>query len=462
MIEVEAESSGRAWRARFADATDPARPRARGITYEVRSTGLEHVLKQAPVHDLLNIAIAVHLTDRHVRRSLHSGHRPRRIGVTIPLKEPERWESQHRLLEQLAGFASQDVWSIAFKPIRSRGGGGQAARSDSASVVALFSGGLDSLCGAAYLADRGESVALLTHSPPGGEAVKRMVDPLPARIGGAHPSSFHLLSIGVRPLQQDALGSHRFFQEFSRRTRPFFYLGLAAAAAIATGAERVQMSENGAFGASLPVRRSHYGARMTRQGHSYLLEGFEKLVQQAAPEARLGRFENPFPDMTKGEACRRLRPAADLVHRTMSCEYGGQQVARLRAWAQERGKSTRFRQCGLCAPCLVRRAALRAASISDPDRDYFYQADKVLRGLRSGRPAFRNDLPPLYEFASGHCLYMARFAEELLSMSVEAFVLQYLPELSWLRPPLRGSAQITAAFDLQRRFAREILGYLNG
>jgi hypothetical protein len=458
MIEVEAESCGRRWRARFVDAAD----RVRGIGYEVRSSGFAQGLDQPPVCDLVNIALAVHLADRQVRRSLRSGHRPRRMAVTIPVAEPERWEAHRPLLEQLAGFASQDQWSIALRPERPSSRARPVARPDTAAVVALFSGGLDSLCGAAHLASRGEPVALLTHSPPGLEAVRQMVDPLPARIGGAHPSSFHPLSIAVRPQQQDADGSHRFFQEFSRRTRPFFYLALAAAAAVATGAGRVQMSENGAFGTSLPIRRSHYGARMTRQGHSYLLDGFEALLQRAVPDARLRRFDNPFAGMTKGEACRQLGRAADLAQRTLSCEYAGQQVARLRRWAHEHGRTARFRQCGLCAPCLVRRAALRAAAIPDPDRDYFYHAGKVLRGLRSGRPAFRGDPPPLYEFASGHCLYMARFSEELLRMRVEDFVLQYLPELSWLRPPLRGAVQIAAAFDLQRRFAREMLDYLNG
>ena len=111
----------------------------------------------------------------------------------------------------------------------------------------------------------------------------------------------------------------------------------------------------------------------------------------------------------------------------------------------------------------MRRAALHAADIADPDKDYFFDARLVLRALQSGKALFRTGAsPPLYDFANGHCLYMAQFADEMLSLKLAQFAVQYLLELSYIRPAITRSAQMKAAFNLQRRFAREILEYLHG
>ena len=467
MIELRAESRGRTWHERFAEVAERSVRKADAIRYDIRLQTVAGHLSRPAARDLVQIAIAVHLADRQIRRSFRSGHRPRRMSVVVPLEEPDRWTPHRALLEELASFATQDAWTMSF-PLNSAKRRAESTDPAAApSVVALFSGGLDLLCGAAYLANRGEVVGLLTHSPPSEKTVRALTEPLPARIGGRNPSSYRPLSISLRPVQRDENGSRRNFQEFSRRSRPFFYLGLASAAAMATGAKRVQMSENGALGASLPIRRSNYGAFMTRQGHSFLMDGFQTLVHAAVPETSLERFENPFSMMTKGEACRHLKAAADLARRTLSCEYVGQQIARLRRWVEEnrggRTYSAEFRQCGLCVPCLVRRAAMRAAGLSDPDSDYFFQAPKVLRALRAGKSLFHSSAaPPLYEFANGHCLYIARFAEEILSMRAEDFAVQYLPELISQRPALIGKNRMKSAFDLQRRFARELLGFLDG
>src|ERR1700720_2520152 len=99
MIQVEAESRGCTWRERFVDVAEYLRRSANALRYEVRIQGLDKHVCLPAARDLIQIAVAIHLADRQIRRSLRSGHRPRRMVVTIPLEEPDRWEPQRHLLE---------------------------------------------------------------------------------------------------------------------------------------------------------------------------------------------------------------------------------------------------------------------------------------------------------------------------------------------------------------------------
>jgi hypothetical protein len=465
MITLEAQSGANIASVRFVnEALDPDRKR-RGVRYAFRAKGLD--LRSCDVAaDMARIASAVHLADRYVRRNLDSGRPPRRLSLTIGLAEPSRWKPVKAQLEDLAGFASEDLWGFQFEQ-------GRFAKpkkttfldQPKASVVALFSGGLDSLCGAAHLADQGEDVLLVTHAPPGASTVARLIDPLPALLGKSRSSHFRTIAFSLVPQQHDIDDAKTHFQEFTRRTRPFFFLALASAAALVSGARRVQMSENGALGASLPIRRSHYGGRMTRQGHSLLLQGFADLMDVVVPSRGGWRYENPFSESTKGEACAVLGRGAHLAQLTVSCEYAGQQMAMLRGWLANhaRGEPRFCRQCGLCVPCLVRRAAMRAAKAPDPSSDYFYSAPRVLSRLLERKPLYPSGkAPPLYEFAGGHVLYVARYAQEMLAMTPTQFSVQYLPELAVLRPALRTSSDIRRCLNLQRRFALELVDYLHG
>ena len=433
------------------------------IPYQVRQSGIE--TRAVPLaRDFVRIAAAVHLADRQVRRSVRSGHRPRRFSLTVPVSDARLWRPIGGLIERMATFASQDIWHLKFstkkKIVPSPLGSNRKC-----DVIALFSGGLDSLCGAAHLAASAQRVLLLSHSPPGHDRVLEMVASLPEAIGSETPSTFQSATMSVVPQYRGPELRRNMFQEFTRRTRPFLYLSLASAAAIATGAGRVQMSENGALGASLPFRKSHYGPRITRQGHSFMLEGFEEILAGLRPGMPPIQFANPFRARTKGEACGSLGASAAAARLTLSCEYAGQQVARLKNWARRHDKDrdlTSVRQCGLCVPCVVRRAALKAAGIQDDENDYYFHAPGVLRDTRDGvEPFGHGKAPPLYHFSSVQPFYAAHFARAILAMKVGDFAVQYIEELWALRPRVDTKSRMRQAFQLQRRFAEELLGFLD-
>jgi hypothetical protein len=259
------------------------------------------------------------------------------------------------------------------------------------------------------------------------------------------------------------------FQEPTRRTRPFFYLSLACASALAYEVPRIQMSENGALALSLPYRADVFGPSMARQAHTFLLSGFETLLRTIAPRVDW-TVTNPFVDETKGEACLRLGPASALARRSASCEYLGRQRAVILSWKQRHQSRAKVLgdgpQCGLCVPCLVRRAALKRAAIADSDASYFSAAPRILRRMHrrdSAERLFGDDPPPLMSMLAPNPLFMERFCLRMLDMGFGEFVMQYLPEL-------RANRQLTDAphmdlrkcYGLTQRHAREILEFLYG
>jgi len=89
--------------------------------------------------------------------------------LTIPLRDPQLWrDGPKRLLEELLGFLGNTVWELNVVNRRGQGTGLSKIKPSSQLVrrVALFSGGLDSACGAgAGLASARDNSALLVLFP---------------------------------------------------------------------------------------------------------------------------------------------------------------------------------------------------------------------------------------------------------------------------------------------------------
>jgi 7-cyano-7-deazaguanine synthase in queuosine biosynthesis len=428
-------------------------------------------VQPGPVHldpvaeDLLALARAVHLADRAFRRAWDLGARRRCIQVTVHVHDPDLWGTATPLVRDLAGFASFDDWRVEWRRRPVESGDTAAVRERPVrDTVALFSGGLDSLCGAAVLARDCQSPLIVCHSPPGRE---RMLELL-GRVWGAFdrgefpPRDCVTFRLEVR--ERDASGRRSMFSEPSRRTRPFFFLALAAAVAVDAGASVIRMSENGALALSLPARADVHGACIARQAHARLLHGFGRLLDAIAPRRRPWQVFNPFARLTKGQCCNLLGPAAHLAAETLSCEYVGRQAAVVRSWKSRHprraGKLGDGPQCGLCQPCLARRAALHAAGILDPDRGYFFRARSADQPGAAAR-LFGRATPPLFRATVPHVANLRQLAHWLLANNEQAFAVRYLPELRALPLPGEpGALTLSECHRLMRHYAREILAFL--
>jgi len=208
---------------------------------------------------------------------------------------------------------------------------------------------------------------------------------------------------------------------------------------------------------------------MARQAHTFLLAGFETVLRALVPGVDWV-VTNPFVNETKGEACLRLGPSAELAARSTSCEYVGRQRAVILSWKQRHPRRAAMLgdgpQCGLCVPCLVRRAALKRAKIPDADAAYFTSAPRVLHDVRrsgSATAAFGNHAPPLMNMLAPNVVLMERHCLRMAQAGFGDFVTEYLPELRANRQ-LSESPRVDlhGCFALVRRYTREMLAFLHG
>jgi 7-cyano-7-deazaguanine synthase in queuosine biosynthesis len=310
------------------------------------------------VADLVTVALSCYAADRLTRRSVDWS---RRLHLRVALHQPERWILAAKALGSYLGTLTDDEWSFDFV-------GGRVPRLSEQQgtlfpvdlqgkgTVALFSGGLDSLAGAAYrlTTDPDRLVLLGARSS---SVIGRDQHDIAARLRSRHGD--RVIELGV-PLELRRAWS----TESSQRTRGFLFLSLATAAAVTANVDRVLVFENG-YGAHNPRLAEHqFGSQATLATHPHLLGLFERLM------AVLGipvSVELPHRWLTKGQLLRLLPASAgDLIALTASCDSYPLRIA-------ERT------HCGRCGSCLLRQQSLIAAGLDHLDRQ-----DYVRRPLERG------------------------------------------------------------------------------
>jgi 7-cyano-7-deazaguanine synthase in queuosine biosynthesis len=327
------------------------------------------------VSDLLDIAGELYKHDRLVKRPGRRGAafgpaQQRQLRVQVPVREREFWTDSHvsQKLHDALRWLTRDSWEFDFVPYdRAPRQAEQVMRLWSTPLseggqVALFSGGLDALIGAAVLSERYPSVALVAvGTNPRQTKVQRE---LLRKVGA--------LSDAVVPVHvlANLRGASRLNQERSQRTRAFLNLSIAAAAAQAGDASAINLCENVIGAMNLPYSPRQIGIDMSRAAHPLTLQKMSELIS-AVLDRRIP-VVNPLFNMTKAQGCRELPTEwLQLIPTTVSCDIG----------------FTDRRQggllCGRCSSCVLRRQSLWAAGLSDLDAQDQYRFD-FLQGDTGG------------------------------------------------------------------------------
>ncbi|MBH5334311.1 7-cyano-7-deazaguanine synthase [Streptomyces pactum] len=300
--------------------------------------------------DLHRVARAVFLADKHTRRDTVFDQWTRRIRLSVPVAEPERWQRVRPLLTGLLRTMTADVWELQLRAMEPGAATplplsfGPDAR---AAEVALFSGGLDSLSWAARRAavPTADTLLLVTFGERNFEALQREVLQSVYRRR-RRPVRRLLLSQTVR---RSGDGPEL---ERSTRSRGFLYATAAIRAAAAEGAAVAHIPENGYLAINPPLSAARSAACSTRSVHPWTLHQLNRLIAGLGGEVRV---ENPLAGLTKGQVCRAALRVAGLTPQelgnTLSC---GTPPPR-------RPGDADLPHCGVCYPCLVRRAGLLAA-----------------------------------------------------------------------------------------------------
>lgn len=311
----------------------------------------------AQVMDFLSIALAVTAADTFVQRESSEDGWTRQFSLRLPLHEPSRWIALKKELESALHFLSGDIWDFEFCT------GGYAPpepysqhsrfhliKLKELDCVSLFSGGLDSAIGAIDLLTVGRAPLLVSHAYKGD---KSRQDQIAERLNGRY-SRFE---INADPHHYQGL------TDITMRTRSFNFLAFAAVGACAVQVVSQQkkvdlfVPENGFISLNAPLTPRRIGTLSTRTTHPYFIASIQQLFDAVGIPCQI---INPYQFKTKGQMahqCLNKQLLTEIVESTVSCSH----------WKRTN------QQCGVCVPCIIRRASLHAGGINR-DAGYTFQS----------------------------------------------------------------------------------------
>lgn len=345
--------------------------------------------------DLLVIGACVYGIDKAVCRSIESADGwTCDLSVVIPVKHPDLWNTLSDELAECLGFLTGDNWLFRFelagrdfiqpKKLKRR----VRWRRIQATSISLFSGGMDSFIGCIdHLVDNPEATLALV-----GHYERHVAGPASDQDELADLLALHFP--GRVTQLQCRIGLKKPGLEHSYRSRSFLFLALGVLAATSIGTDMpVVMPENGSIALNYPLTPSRHGSCSTRTAHPHFLRSIQGILQAAGLNHAI---PNPYAFCTKGEmitACRDLPLLEASFQSSRSCAKFGHR-------AQWQIKTAH--QCGVCVPCIFRRAALHKKgwdsetfghdiAVDVPDAEY---QENTYADLRALTVFIRRNNPP--------------------------------------------------------------------
>ncbi|EIU6847392.1 hypothetical protein ACAF61_004101 [Vibrio parahaemolyticus] len=325
--------------------------------------------------DLITIATAVTAADTFEQRETAADAWSRQMHLHIPVKDKSKWSLLADRLRAILNYLTGDQWQFTFfesalaipKPKSSSKAEEKRDTLKGLNCVCLFSGGLDSAVGAIDIlnGDSDYKPLLVSHAYRG-DGVKQ------ENIKSLLKSRFGELSYSISPsLKEDLKGK----TDTSMRGRSFNFLAMAVLGIVALRnanadpqISTIIVPENGYISINPPLTRRRIGSHSTRTTHPYFLSRLESFLNDAGYNVK---FINPYQFKTKGEMlaeCKDQVAIAKAVPLSVSCSH----------WHRE------HIQCGRCVPCLIRRASVHYANLTE-DADYDSKNLKVVRKEREKR-----------------------------------------------------------------------------
>ncbi|WP_192355972.1 7-cyano-7-deazaguanine synthase [Mesorhizobium mediterraneum] len=299
--------------------------------------------------DLCEVARVIHEVERLLPKRI-IGDRVDHFVVSMSLRDPSRWEgSPTKQLAELLRIQGNARWEFDFTARRK----GERTRLDEvnaatgaketrqASALSLFSGGLDSTSGLAGYQDEKKDLIVMSYF-----------------TGNLHKQQKLLADLGFdRHVQVQGRWQHpkgvRSGGSFNYRS--LLFLSLAAAEASANNVDRILQFENGPLALAVAPAPIY---RVTRHAHPRVQQLASDLFSNILERENM-RVENPFVKQTKREVVQFLRNWAhtderfrQVVNETETCWY----LKSTMISGTVKKKTTEA--CGICIPCLVRKAAL--------------------------------------------------------------------------------------------------------
>lgn len=308
--------------------------------------------------DLLYISLMVFCADRSISRDIQVDTWTRNFELYIPVKAHEKWERCKSILINALTFLTGDHWTIHFrervdltededKNRKGRWHFRHSIKKIDSDVLCMLSGGLDSFIGAINLLNDGINPIFISHYG-GGKGVKMYQD----RVVSLLKSKYSIEPERFFRFYAASLNG----KEDTTRSRSFMFF--AHAIAIASGIDHhieLYVPENGVISLNIPLTIMRLGTLSTRTTHPFFMKTIQSLLLALGIDITI---INPFQFQTKGEMMRTCNDIDFLnsnYQHTLSCSHPDQG-----RWTGES-----VGHCGECLPCTIRKAAIKAAGISD-------------------------------------------------------------------------------------------------
>ncbi|MBE2222764.1 MAG: 7-cyano-7-deazaguanine synthase [Anaerolineae bacterium] len=299
--------------------------------------------------DLLDLAIAINFVDKlSLPKKLRSIH----VHVSLPLRHPEIFELNSKMLQDLLYWYTEDYWSFHFQSRKSLPRESECSSSknfdfyDFPEIVefALWSGGLDSLAGlqTRLVDDKKKNFVLIG---TGSNSIMRKTQQQVFHALSSFPHASGRLRFLHIPIEANY--GDRYPHNQSHRARGIVFLLIGALSALSAGYKQLNVHETGIGAINLPLPGG-VGRDHSKAVHPISLIKMEKFISNVIEEEFV--ICNPFLFSTKAEMCRSLEGYSYPTFETISCD---------------RLHREKYIQCGYCSSCILRRQALASAGIKD-------------------------------------------------------------------------------------------------
>ncbi|RZJ91092.1 MAG: hypothetical protein EOO20_06160 [Chryseobacterium sp.] len=323
--------------------------------------------------DFFFVSILIYGVDNALERYQYSiDGWARDIEVCLPVNHLDLWQDRKGEIDALAGFLTGDYWNITFEPI-----GDQVLFTDKAkrwksripsynltdyTFASLFSGGLDSQVGVIDgLSGLGanEKGLLLSHfdsSSPGANSDQTNLDryfTANKELSGKYSWIQSIVALNNQDVDGNSLE-----KEPSFRSRSLLFIGIAIfCVERLPNCNILTIPENGTISLNYPLTPSRSSTLSTRTTHPYYLKKLQELIHNLGLTTIL---KNPYQNQTKGELvvhCAKPSILAASYSLSVSCGKRGRKMH----WDTKAGTH----HCGICMPCIYRRAALHQVNLDN-------------------------------------------------------------------------------------------------
>jgi hypothetical protein len=325
----------------------------------------------SPKFDFFLISTLVYGIDNLLNREEYSiDGWAREIEVTFPVQNLELWHGNEEILTNILKFLTGDYWTVSFEKLstkvlfipKSKRWAQNIPQYNKNKVkqVSLFSGGLDSLIGiidTLQLLGNNEKILLVSHFDSHSVGPNSDQTSLEAILTGAFQNKIYWVQSTVTLARKDSNGADLILED-SYRSRSLLFIGIGLYLLTDNiSTNELLIPENGTISLNYPLTPSRVSSLNTRTTHPYVLASIQKLVSKVLGNKFL---RNPYSLKTKGEmVINCLNQAALLQSFAVSVSCG------------KRGRKTHWdiktgtHHCGVCMPCVYRRAALHKKGIDN-------------------------------------------------------------------------------------------------